>query len=837
MNRIAPFIWTTKQKIEQRGFLSSLFPVPPRTEETNRWFLFRRTFDLEFVPAEAVTSITVDGRYQLYVNGQSVGRGPVRCAPTAQKFDTYDLAPLLQKGRNVIAVVIHVFGIDTSWYEKVQGLWSHCFGDGGLWVQGEVIQTDLAWRCIQSDAWRSDVPQADHGLDFIECLDARKLPAGWLNPDFDDSAWDPVHILEAGGGGPEAFFGGLTIRPFPVLQPNPLPKMVEELVPAQKPFNMRSVACDMSLPIEQCIYEEQHLDLRPGTVQSNAEGWHIKTDSNEGVSLLFKFDETLTGHVCFELDAQGGEIVDVCVSEQVDGDWTPEGPVADVRIRRRPQLGIDAQVTRYVASAGKQRFERFSWQAVRWLQITIRNAVDGLHLASVGVLKTHYPVTDRAHFSCDDSTLTRLWEVGAHTLKLCAHDGWIDCPGREQRQWLGDVTVEHLAAEVAFGPSIHRLNAKYLQDAADSQRPDGLTQMFAPGNHGTNELLIPDWTLQWILTAYDHLIWSGDDVTIESIFPAIERALTWFLNLRNSHGLIDHSPHWHFMDWAGLGREHEACALNAQLAGALDAAASMAHHIDRPRVERRYRLAADQIRQALNERHWDDARGVYVDMVVATSGEQLPRVSQHSNAAMILWGHAPRSRWDRMIARITDPARLCFTAIAPVVPAGQKLDEREGVVLANTFYGHFVQCALVKAGYGDLILAMQRDRYRSMLDLGATTLWENYEPTASLCHGFSASPTYQLTTGILGLRPELPGFGRLVIAPLVTNLTAIHASLDTVHGLVKASLTRTESDLHLDIKIPHGLPFEFRAPAGWHCVTGPKEGVGGQHNWHLTSSH
>jgi len=132
-------------------------------------------------------------------------------------------------------------------------------------------------------------------------------------------------------------------------------------------------------------------------------------------------------------------------------------------------------VTRYVARPGAQRFERFSWQAVRWMQVSVRGAENGLRLHRLGALATHHAVEEEGAFYCDDATLTRLWRTRAHTLKQCAHDAREDCPGREQRQWLGDVRVENLAGAAAYGTSVHALTAKYLCDVADSQRLDGLT--------------------------------------------------------------------------------------------------------------------------------------------------------------------------------------------------------------------------------------------------------------------------------------------------------------------------------------------------------------------------
>lgn len=828
----APFIWTIRQPIDPAGLLAVALRARAREGAKNRWLLFRRVIELATVPTSAPTHVTVDGRQQTFVNGVRVGRGPVRCSPLAQKYDTFDLAPQLRPGRNVIGVLVHVFGQDTSWYERVRGLWQPAFGDGGLWVDGDLVQSDLEWRCLECAAWDSSTPPANHGLDFIESFDARAFPAGWLDPDFDDGAWDPVQVLETGGGGPESFFGGLRTRPFPIVQPNPLPPLREERVRPERVLRVREAARADDLPVVRRAYEEVLGEAAPDAFTALGDGrWVVRTRPGHAVVATFDFGRLHTGHVAFALDARGGEEIEIAVAEQLPGEWQPGGVAADARVARTPLLGHDAHVTRYRARPGRQRFERFSWQAVKWLQLSVRGAEQGLTLEDLAVVHTTYPFERGGRFTCDDPFLTRLWAIGAYTLELCAHDGWEDCPSREQRQWLGDATVEQLAAQVAFGPSVNALNAKYLRDVADSQRPDGLTQMFAPGNHGVDGLLIPDWTLQWILNARNHLLWSGDVETIEAIFPAIERALAWFTVQRNEHDLVADLPYWHFMDWAGVGRDGEACTLNAQLAGCLVAASEMAAAIERPRVARRCAELARRIRAALDTRHWDERRGVYVDCVDPASGVPAPRVSQHANAAMILWGGAPRARWARMIERISDPARLTFTAAPPIAPSGDRLDEQEGVVLANTFYSHFVQCALIAAGRADLVIALLRARYGPMLARGATTLWESFEPTASLCHGFSATPTYQLTTGILGLSPAADGFARLRIAPQPGGLGEVAGTLRTVRGPIEARLRSMEDALLMDAALPDDLDFVVEAPAGWSLADGAASGTGGRRAW------
>ncbi len=809
---VAPFIWTSRQPIDPAGFIATFMGKPRRDDGTNRWFLFRNLVDVKAVPARAPTRITADGRYQLFVNGSRVSRGPVRCTPLDQKYDEVDIAPYLVKGRNVLGAIIHVFGQDKSWYECVKGLWQPSFGDGAFWLDGPVGATDLSWRCIECAAWDTSTPEANHGLANIESFDARVFPHDWLSPDFDDSGWDAVHILEAGGGGPEAPFGGLVTRPFPILAPSGIPPLAEEFVPAKQLAWKSGFVPEPELPISHRAYAEQLTDLPVDAVMEIEGGYGIAADCP--VMLMFDFGRLYTGTVTFELDAAEGTEIEIAVAEQVEGEWDGSGDIPFARIVPRRTLGLDAHVTRYVARGGRQRFERFIWQAVKWMQISVRNASAPVSLTQIGVIQTNYPVETVGAFACSDPLLNRLWAMGAETLKLCMHDGWEDCPSREQRQWLGDATVEQLAGQAAFGPAVNALNAKFLKDAAASQRPDGLTQMFAPGNHATNGLLIPDWTLQWILNARNHLLWSGDLATIAEIMPAIERALAWFLRLRNANGLVADMPYWHFMDWAGLGRQGEACALNAQLAGCLAAAADLADALESARFARYYRSIAAEVQEALNSRHWDIERGIYVDCVDPESGLQDLRVSQHANAAMILWGGAPEERWASIIERITDPARLTFTAAPPIAPTGEKLDLREGVVLANTFYSNFVYEALLKAGRADAALALMRRFYGPMLAKGATTLWESFAPTASLCHGFSASPTHHLICGIAGIQPAANGFAELLIAPQPSELGRIEAKLETVRGPIVATI-EAGATISMAVRRPTGLSCRIKAPRGW----------------------
>ena len=69
------------------------------------------------LPADVPARITADSRYVLWVNDREVGRGPARSQPYRQRYDSYDLAPYLAAGRNVIAVLVTYYGRPMSFWQ------------------------------------------------------------------------------------------------------------------------------------------------------------------------------------------------------------------------------------------------------------------------------------------------------------------------------------------------------------------------------------------------------------------------------------------------------------------------------------------------------------------------------------------------------------------------------------------------------------------------------------------------------------------------------------------------------------------------------------------------
>ncbi len=67
---------------------------------------FRRTFELAVKPRQFTIYVSGDNRYRLFVNGKLVSWGPARGDLTHWRYETVDIAPELQAGKNVLAAVV-----------------------------------------------------------------------------------------------------------------------------------------------------------------------------------------------------------------------------------------------------------------------------------------------------------------------------------------------------------------------------------------------------------------------------------------------------------------------------------------------------------------------------------------------------------------------------------------------------------------------------------------------------------------------------------------------------------------------------------------------------------
>jgi hypothetical protein len=805
MHRRGKWIW------RDRGIpfpSSTFFANTDPTLDANLFVQFRRSVHLDAVPRVAPLRISADGRYRLYVNRTFVGRGPARCDPQFQYYDEHDIAPHLRAGENAVAVLVHSYGMDTSWYELPRTDWSRAFGCGGLFVECDAIReldTSAAWRYLVSEAWKRDSQPGRVG--FVELLDGRRLDDAWTDPGFDDSAWSTAIELTIPGIGiaPDT-------EPFPYMVARDIPPLFEEPRDAVAVASITEVAtkdvADLIAradapgePLTSCSVE------RPDAMLQESGSTIVNAAHGRAVSIVLDFGRVVTGHPRIELEGPAGAVVDLSYAERLRDDGR-------LPVQRANPI-TSQSVHRYILRDGAQCWEKFDRAGFRYMQLTVSTSPDHpqipVRIGRANITFTSYPVGDRGDFACSDDLLTKLWHAGRYTMQVGMQDAFEDCPSREQRQWVGDAYVESLVNYTCFGDP--RLVAKLIRQVAHSQRRDGMTQMATPGDlAATNGLYIVDYCLSWIMTIGEYVSHTGDASILDDVFPNVVRAVAWFERHVASNGLLTEPPGWIFIDWAEVDRRGACTTLNALLVAALRHAVSIAERQGAARLASRWSALAGRIATAANDLLWDASRGIYVDALLV-DGSQSPRVSQHANAAMIAASIAPPDRWDSALDYIMDPQHLVTTSTS-FVRTPTPIDEEQQVVLAQPFFSHFLHRALAVAGRQQAIVDNIRDRWGSMLDAsGFGTFWEHWHGNESRSHAWSATPVYDLSREVLGVFPTSPGYVTFRVQPHPCGLDWARGRYPTPLGDIAVAWRRSGSSIEIDLGVPDGAAAEVVLPA------------------------
>ncbi|MFE9204419.1 family 78 glycoside hydrolase catalytic domain [Micromonospora sp. NPDC007230] len=167
--------------------------------------LLRRGFRVDGEVARARVYATALGVYQLSLNGQRVGDHELAPGWTDYRkrvqYQTYDVTRQLRQGDNALGAMLGdgwysgtIASFGTDHYGSRPHLGAQLvidYTDG----RTETVRTDGSWRATPGPFLLSDLI---HG----ETYDARRLPAGWDRPGFDDAGWSAATVDAPGATGP-----------------------------------------------------------------------------------------------------------------------------------------------------------------------------------------------------------------------------------------------------------------------------------------------------------------------------------------------------------------------------------------------------------------------------------------------------------------------------------------------------------------------------------------------------------------------------------------------------------------------------------------------------------
>ncbi len=766
----------------------------------DRFVLLRRAFDLAEVPGEAVLRAVANSRLVVWVNGHEVARGPVRSDARSTRCELVAVAEQLRPGRNAIAVLARYYGVPTSWWLPTPvtlGL-----GGGAVAAElrlrgGEVIATDERWRALAGDAWAPGPRSFEDGTGFLrEMVDARRLPAGWTEADFDDAAWrwaEPIDPRNDGYLGilepPSDPFGRLPPRPIPQLSGDVRRPLRAVVIPTAA-----AVAPAADDPVAQVI-ADQRAAVVARRVELTADD-PVEIPGGGTHLVAFDFGETVAGTVRLDVDGPAGTRIDVALGEELDDDGLLVAEFAHAGLR-------------YIARGAHDGHESFDPLGGRYAVVSVR--AEAAVRLRVAVRERLFPRARRASapFRCSDELLNEVFAIGLRTVELCSQDAYIDCPTREARAWTGDFVV-HQSVHLATAEDWSL--ARWHPVLADTPRSDGMLPMAVCSNLGGGPLegsYIPDWALHWIRAVRNLMRYTGDRELVASLLAGCERVLRWFAPYRGPDGLLAEVPGWVLIDWSAVPVAGTSAALNALWARGLRDLEEMAQWLgDGHRAWWARGLRRDVATGF--EVFWDPKRALYRDHRVA--GTVHPAASRHTNAAAICAGIVPAERLARLAATLADRRHLAHSAPAferlgaGDLQAGVDLvtqgnpepswDQERRILEAQPFFRYVVHDALAEAGRADLVADACRDWGRFVRARERT--WPETWVGGSHCHGWSSTPTRDLIVYTLGVQPAAPGFARARVAPALGDLRWAEGTAPTPRGPLRVRADAEGGRLAID---------------------------------------
>lgn len=430
-------------------------------------------------------------------------------------------------------------------------------------------------------------------------------------------------------------------------------------------------------------------------------------------------------------------------------------------------------------------FESLWWHAGRYVEILVITQDEPLALHQLTLRETRYPLEMESRIEFDDPRLSTIVPLAVRTLQMCSHETYMDCPYFEQLMYIGDGRIEALITYAITRDD--RLPKKALRTFEWSRLSNGLTQSRYPSR--IRQIIAP-FSLWWIGMLHDFAHWRNDREFVRELLPAARGVLDYFLNCRVDHGLIGGMAGWNFLDWTtgwtgGVppdGKHGANASFNWQVVLALRQAAELEIYAGDPVIARRYQGLAKELARLTNVHFWNENRGLYADALDHAT------YSEHAQCLGLLAGGVPARRKKPL-------ARNLLTA--------------PDLARATIYFSHYLFEAYRLLGHADAVL----DRLSMWSDLAACgfkTLLEHPEPSRSDCHAWASHPLFHQFATLAGVRPAAPGFARVEIAPMLGSLVRAHVELVHPQGDILIDIERTGTRVQARITLPPEIPGVFR---------------------------
>ena len=391
------------------------------------------------------------------------------------------------------------------------------------------------------------------------------------------------------------------------------------------------------------------------------------------------------------------------------------------------------------------------------------------------------PMSRLGSFRCSDERVNRVFETAVRTVHLCCQERLWDGIKRDRLVWMGDAHPETMAILNVFGA------ASVLPETFDYA-----VAVTDPSRQWMNN--VATYTLWWLRNLAAWHRFTGDADYLARHHRYLSETVARIVSCITPSNTFETADRT-ILDWP---TEHNTAAKRAGIQAlavlALRDGAFLSEELSDSVLAKTCRRAAGRI-----------------------AAQPCPSPNGSKQAAALL-----------ALAGMAD-ARTVFREVLG----------RNGHDGVSTFYGYYLLEAMSAAGEDTRALDTVRDYWGAMLDVGATSFWEDFKiswtndcfridelPVSgkkdihgdygefcypgfrhSLCHGWSSGPAAWLIGHVLGIRPLEAGCRTVQVRPSLGGLDWAEGAMALPCG--EAVRVRVEKDaagaLKVDVCAPQGV--------------------------------
>lgn len=410
----------------------------------------------------------------------------------------------------------------------------------------------------------------------------------------------------------------------------------------------------------------------------------------------------------------------------------------------------------------------------RFVYLRLLSPNTTLLLKTLGATVIYRDLPYLGSFSCNDEQLNRIYDVCAYTCHLSMQKKLWDGIKRDRLVWVGDMHPEMLTIRTVFGC------CGAMEDAIRFARESTPLPRYMSD--------MPAYSMWWLILVHDWYVYSGDEAFLAEHKPyalALMRQLAAQIGDDGSDAIESK-----FLDWSTNNLPCRVDGVRALLAWSMGAAAVLAD------------LYGDGEAAALCRQKQAALKACTFDH----------RGAKPSAAIMSMAGVADSK------------------AMADFL-------REDGAKGFSTFMSYYMLKAVAKESVTDA-LSLLRTYYGAMLDVGATTFFEDFnmdwvsKPVIridelpregvsdvhgdngaycyegfrhSLCHGWSSAPAAFLAEEVLGVHIADVGCRVIELAPCLGDLEWAKGAFPTPHGVLSVRCERTADGVAVEWDAPDGV--------------------------------